>query len=165
MSHNPHTTATTLDVLTAATILCFFAFVVVMIVGPVRVLAKARDAMRADHVRMITAAALQLEAEDPQTFDGLVERLRSAGDLKVMIGEGDCSGSHGKQCGDFETSNACLALREHIDQELLPELPVDPDRGRFSADLPGYYLSIVDDQLEIGSCGAVTREVFLEHGL
>lgn len=156
---------THLDALTAMVFLGFLILCVVMVIGPARALAKARDAERAEHVRMLMASVMQLEAEDPQGFEALLARLRSAGDLRVPIGLGDCAGVHGPQCGDFVMSNACLTLREHIDQELLPELPVDPDRRYYSPELPGYYLSISQDQIEVGSCGAVTREVYLRHAL
>lgn len=165
MSHNPHMAKTHLDSLTAWCILGFFVLVVVMLLGPVRAVAKARDAARAEHVRLLMAGVLQLQAEDSEAYDALLVRIRSAGDLRVPVGMGDCTGIHGPQCGDFATSNTCLLIRDYLDDELLPELPVDPDGRYYSAELPGYYLRIVQDQVEVGSCGAVTREVYLRHSL
>lgn len=165
MSHNSHMARTHLDGLTAILILGFLVLCVVVVVSPVRALARARDAERAQHVRLLMAGVLQLQVEDSETYESLVERLRSAGDFKMPVGLGDCEGIHGPRCGDFETSNVCLSIREYLDSQLLPELPVDPDRRTYSAELPGYYVAIVQDQIEVGSCGAVTREIYLRHEL
>ena len=133
--------------------------------GPVRALAKARDELRAEHVRALMAAAMQLEAENPELFTSMVERVKSAGDMRVMIGDGNCAGSHGSECRDYVTSDSCLPIRSYLEHDLLPELPVDPNKRLFTVSLPGYYLQFVDEGIEVGACGAATREVKLEHEL
>ncbi len=155
---------TKLDVLTALAVALFVGFVIVMILGPMRVIAKERDIERAEHVRILMSSVLQLENEDPQKFAGLVEQLKGTGDGKVLIGSGNCAGAHGEQCADPVTSNACLNLREYVGEELLPAIPVDPN-DQFSSALPGYYLAVFQNQLEVGSCGATTRQVQLRHAL
>ena len=163
VSYNPFQKATRLDVITSLGLVIFLGLAIVLAIGPWQVLAKERDVKRTEHVRQIMAALLQLESDDEQTFDTLVARLRAAGDLKVMIGTGDCADSHGPQCADVVTSDACLLLRDFVGDEFLPVIPLDPEWKKFTAELPGYYVALFQGQLEVGSCGATTREVFLRH--
>ncbi|HRH32157.1 MAG TPA: hypothetical protein PLK06_02415 [bacterium] len=152
--HNQYMRGTRLDALVGGAVLFFVIFVLVTLIGPVRALSKARDEIRTSHVRGLMTKVLQLELVDSEAYTRLVADVQAQGDLRSVIGSGTCGGSHGSQCLDAVTAEACLHAADYFPSLLLDEPPIDPKDSVYSSVVTGYYLLVKDDQLEVGACGA-----------
>lgn len=159
--HNHHMRGTRLDALVGIAALLFGLLLITMIVGPARTLAKARDQVRTAHVRQLMTSVLQLELIDPVAYAKLVTDVQAQGDLRFMIGNSGCQGSHGSECHDAVTADDCLLVHEYFSQLLLSELPVDPLQNAGHPTVTGYYLSVVDEELEVGACRAAKEPITL----
>ena len=159
--HNKYMRGTRLDVVVGALVLLFAMFLVAMIIGPVRTLAKERDVVRTSHVRELMTKVLQLELVDPEAYERLIVDVRAQGDLRSAIGFGACNGSHGPECSEAITADECLSLSDYFPALLLSTVPVDPRNSPYSSAMTGYYLATVDGQLEVGSCGAAGEAIIL----
>lgn len=150
--HNHYMKGTKLDGIVAVAILLFVIFVLAMLLGPVRVLSQERDEVRTTDVRSLMNSILQLELVDPEAYDRLVSDVKAAGDQRVVVGQGDCSVSHGSECSDVLTADVCLSLDDYFPSLLLSSLPVDPKGEPYSTAYTGYYLQSLDQQLVVGAC-------------
>ncbi|MFZ2681816.1 MAG: hypothetical protein WAZ14_01865 [Patescibacteria group bacterium] len=159
--HNKFMRGTKLDVGVGLLLTAFVGLIAVMIVGPARQLAAERDAVRTEDVRGLMTKILQLELVDPEAYTRLEAAVQQAGDLRTVIGYGDCAGSFGRECADAVTSDSCLSLAEFFPDLLLASVPVDPAEGRYSAERTGYYLVTVAGELEVGACGAAKGPITL----
>jgi hypothetical protein len=156
---------TKLDVIVGTAVLLFILFLIAMLVGPVRTLANERDELRTEHVRSLMTKILQLQLIDPEAYDRLVTDVAAQGELRSVIGYGNCSGSSGRQCPAEVTAESCLSLGEYFPPLLLSSVPVDPWPARYSPEATGYYLAIVGAQLEVGACGAFGEAITLQKDL
>lgn len=137
---------TSIDILSATAIIFVITFVIVMIANPFQKLAKENDKQRGEDVKNLTELLLQLQFEDPEKYDALVSKLSVR---PSIIGTASaCDDGYGANCSEESASRDC------IDLSFLPEeLPIDPSGEPFSKLYTGYYLSIENDALTVGSCG------------
>lgn len=159
--HNRHMRGTRLDVIVGTALLLFVISLLVMLIGPMRTLAKERDEVRAAHVRELMTSILQLELVDPEAYQKLVTAVQAQGDLRYMIGKTSCNGSHGPECSDAMTADECLVFGEYFPDLILKSPPVDSQRNYSSDTVTGYYLLVTNDELEVGACGAVLEPIML----
>ncbi len=151
MSHQ-HLPSTHLDHLTAVFLIMFFAFILVMIAGPARILARERDVTRTDDVRTLMTAAIEMEEVYPGAYQVMMSKLEASNGLKMMLGKGDCQGSFGSMCSDLAIDDNCLDPESFFTPDILPITPVDPRRSIYSENLTGYYFSLNQGRLEVGAC-------------
>jgi hypothetical protein len=163
--HNQHMRGTRLDAIVATAVLLFILFLIVMLVGPVRTLAKERDEVRTEHVRELMTNVLQLELVDPEAYQELVTAVQAQGDLRFVIGNASCGGSHGPECSDAITSDECLMMGDYFPSLLVTNPPVDPRDSYYSPAVTGYYLATFQGELEVGACGAVKEPITLRKSL
>lgn len=163
--HNRHMRGTRLDYLVGMAVLVFLCFLVAMLVGPVRTLAKERDVVRTNDVRFLMTKVLQLQEIDPSAYDRLIADVSSQGSQLAVIGRGKCGGSSGPYCKEAETSENCLDLGGYFSSLLLPAQPVDPRRNVYSTEVTGYYLTVREEELVVGSCGAANDPITLSKSL
>ncbi len=159
--HNRYMRGTRLDVVVGLASVLFVLLLIVVLVNPIRALAEQRDAIRTEHVRELMTKVLQLELIDPLAYASLLAEVRNQGDLRVVIGLGDCSGSHGPSCSDAITGDVCIAPSQYFPSLLLSTVPIDPQTKMYNATRTGYYLLANDGQLEIGACGASLAPISL----
>jgi hypothetical protein len=87
MFHNPFMRSTKLDLFTSVLVVLFVVFVIAMILGPARLVAKEKDAVRTAEVRRLMAAVIELEQRDPARYDDLLEQLQLQKGRRIPVGE------------------------------------------------------------------------------
>lgn len=146
---------TNIELITAAVVLLFVGFVIVMIKNPVLVLKQQHDLVRQDGVKDIMEILLEMEYRDPESF---AKVLGPAAAGRSMIGSvDDCSGSYGSRCSAEVLRDDCIDLKKYT-EGYIDQVPVDPLNDLFSEDLTGYYLSFENNALEVGACHPEARD-------
>jgi hypothetical protein len=87
MFHNPFMRGTKLDVMTSVMVILFIVFVIAMILGPARLVAKERDEVRTAEVRRLMTTVIELEQRDPARYEDLLEQLHSQPGRQVPVEE------------------------------------------------------------------------------
>lgn len=152
---------TKLDYLTSFACVGFFTLAVGMGFNPHMLLESRRDDERERGVRMLYAAVAQLEAQSPEQHTALVSRLKEQGEQKVVLGIGDdCSGYWGRQCSSGDTAEGCFDIRDFVDNDLLPAVPISPG-DTFSQEVTGYYLQFHGDDVAVGACDPSEGKIVL----
>ena len=148
------------DVFTSFMLIALIILVVVVLVGPARLLTKERDTVREEAVRDIMEMLLEMRVQDPTSFAQVMGTVAAG---QTMIGTAyACAGDFGAQCGDVTLRDTCLDLTTFDAETYLAELPVDPS-PEFLSRQTGYYLYLENNTLEVGACNPQSRsEIKLE---
>lgn len=152
---------TRLDYLIVFGVAMFSIFIIIAAINPARSLAYARDEQRSDDVRHVMAAVLQMSVDYPEKYQALLKRLNDHVGTRLLIGNAKtCSGDWGAHCSDVQTADDCLPISELF--PLTTMVPIDPVTSLYGTFGTGYYLSLVGDSLEAGSCAADTGMIRLQ---
>lgn len=163
--HNPYMRGTKFDILVGIAIFGFIALILIALLSPMKALSRERDVERTADVRHLMTSILQLELVDPAAYDRLVADAAAQVGERVVLGSGDCAGSHGQACGDSQTADTCFDTATYFPNLLLSEAPVDPKESSYSEAVTGYYVQVLAGELEVGSCGSSGDPIFLRKSL
>lgn len=140
---------TNADVIAAIGLTLLAVVVIAVTASPQDAFGEQQDMQRQDDVRNYTEALIELRYSEPGVFDQLDDQLSP---FRAMIGTGeDCSGSYGLHCADSVLADDCVNIEPYLVPNLLDTLLVDPG-SLYSAERTGYYISLENGQMEIGSC-------------
>lgn len=131
------------DVVIATGIILLVTAVIVAIANPFRSLAEVNDKQRGEDVKNLTEMLLVYWATDPEGFSTFAESLA---DGPMMIGT--CETSIGANCS-VDLVSDCVDLSEIAGAQ---SIPIDPKSSLYSPEQTGYYLSLENGLLTVGSC-------------
>lgn len=137
------------DIVIATGIILFVTAAIVAIANPFRGLAEINDKQRGEDVKNLTEMLLIYWATDPEGFSAFAEELS---DGPMMIGT--CETSISANCS-VDLVSDCVDLSEIAGGQ---SIPIDPKKTLYSEEQTGYYLSLENGRLTVGSCAPQLQE-------